>query len=468
MNRLGNLPIFLISLLILVFSSCQKEKEEFIDETNEEETINLDSVLTGMLLSASQNNGYIDDIIDNSDCISVALPVTVFANEQKVIIEDESDYDLIVAIFAEFENDIDTLEIVFPISVIFEDYNQIEVGSQGILNIVVAACQNIVENTYSCIDFVYPIECFTYDVSNEQTGLVTLETSFDWFWYLNYLNENILIAINYPIRVILDGTVSIINSNDELLAYFTQTNCETNTTIDPTKFELNLTSGFWFVILYDEDGIDETCNYAGYEFNFNTNGTATATSDTEIRYGFWTLEDNDGELDLLLKFDVDGQGDPFEDLNEDWDVLENTPQIIKLKDESGGNNTVDHLYFGRDPIATCSSGNAQVLINALIDGQWFVETYLNDGIDQTGTYSDFAFTFKNSGIVVATSSIYTYYGTWSVSGTNDLELVLDFGTQIPLDEFNRDWDVLNFDTSRVELEDVSSGGGTDTLILEKI
>jgi len=104
----------------------------------------------------------------------------------------------------------------------------------------------------------------------------------------------------------------------------------------------------------------------------------------------------------------------------------------------------------------------------LIDGQWFVETYLNDGIDQTGTYSDFAFTFNNSGIVVATSSIYTYYGTWSVSGTNDLELVLDFGTQIPLDEFNRDWDVLNFDTSRVELEDVSSGGGTDTLILEKI
>ncbi len=95
MKRLGNLPIFLISCLLLVFSSCQKEKEEFIDETNEEETITLDSVITGMLLSASQNNGYIDDIIDGSDCISVALPVTVFANGQKVIVEDESDYCLI-------------------------------------------------------------------------------------------------------------------------------------------------------------------------------------------------------------------------------------------------------------------------------------------------------------------------------------------------------------------------------------
>jgi hypothetical protein len=467
MNRIGNLPIFLISFLLLVCFSCQKEKEEFIDETNEEETITLDSVLTGMLLSASQNNGYIDDIIDGTDCISVALPVTVFANEQKVIITDESDYGLIVAIFEEFENDIDTLEIVFPISVVFEDYNQLKVGSQAILNTIIATCQNIVENTYSCVDFVYPIECFTYNVSNEQTGLVTLDSSFDWFWYLNYLNEDILIAINYPMRVIVDGTTSVVNNNDELLAYFTQTSCETNTTIDPTKFELNLTSGSWFVILYDEDGNDETCNYVEYEFSFNVNGTATATSDSETRYGLWTLEIDNAELDLVLNFDITGQNDPFEELNEDWDVLENTSQTIKLKDESGGNNSVDYLYFGRNPAVNCSSGNAQALISALIDGQWFVETYLDNGIDQTGTYSSFMITFKNSGFVVAISGIYTYYGTWSVSGTNDLELVLDFGSQIPINEFNGDWDVLNFDNTRVELEDVS-GGGTDTLILEKI
>lgn len=467
MNRIGNLPIFLISLLLLVCSSCQKEKEEFIDETIEEETITLDSVLTGMLLSASQNNGYIDDIIDGTDCISVALPVTVFANGQKVIIEDESDYGLIVAIFEEFENDIDTMEIVFPISVVFEDYNQLEVSGQAILNTIIAACQNIIENTYSCVDFVYPIECYTYNVSNEQTGLVILDTSFDWFWYLNYLNEDIFIAINYPMGVIVDGTLTMINTNDELLTYFAQTNCDTNTTMDPAKFELNLTTGSWFVILYDEDGNDETCAYVEYEFSFNLNGTATATSESETRYGLWALENDNGELDLVLDFDTAGQNDPFENLNEDWDVLENTPQTIKLKDESGGNNSVDYLYLGRNPAVNCSSGNAQALISALIDGQWFVETYLDNGIDQTGTYSSFMITFKNSGFVVAISGIYTYYGTWSVSGTNDLEMVLDFGSQIPINEFNGNWDVLNFNTMRVELEDVS-GDGTDTLVLEKL
>lgn len=467
MNKIGNLPIFLISFLLLVCSSCQKEKEEFIDETNDEETITLDSVLTGMLLSASQNNGYIDDIIDGNDCISVALPVTVIANGLKVIIEEESDYGLILAIFEEFKNDIDTLEIIFPISVIFEDYNQIEVGSQGILNGVIAACQNFIEDTYTCVDFVYPVECFTYNISNEQTGLVSLDSSFEWFWYLNYLNEDIFIAINYPLGVIVDGTNTVINTNNELLAYLTQTDCEINTTIDPTKFVSNLTTGSWFVNLYNEDGSDETCNYAGYEFSFNLDGTATATSDKDMRNGFWTMENDDGELHLVLNFDNSGGGDPFEVLNEDWDVMENTVQIIKLKNESSGNSTFDYLYFGRTPATNCSGGNAQALINTLQNGPWFVESYFDNGTNETTNYTGFAITFKSSGLVVATGGIYTYYGTWSVSGTNNLGLVLDFGTQIPFNEFNRDWDVLDFDATRVELEDVS-GGENDSLIFEKL
>ena len=51
----------------------------------------------------------------------------------------------------------------------------------------------------------------------------------------------------------------------------------------------------------------------------------------------------------------------------------------------------------------------------------------------------------------------------------DLDLLLDFGTQIPFDEFNDDWDVLNFTTTLVELQDVSGGGGgTDNLTLQKL
>ncbi|MEL6812886.1 MAG: hypothetical protein AAFP76_16285, partial [Bacteroidota bacterium] len=74
---------FFFALRTLAVISCQEEAEEFIDETNEEETITLDSILTGRLISASQNNGYLDNIVDGSSCTSLALPITVFANGQE-------------------------------------------------------------------------------------------------------------------------------------------------------------------------------------------------------------------------------------------------------------------------------------------------------------------------------------------------------------------------------------------------
>jgi len=47
--------------------------------------------------------------------------------------------------------------------------------------------------------------------------------------------------------------------------------------------------------------------------------------------------------------------------------------------------------------------------------------------------------------------------------------LLDFGTQMPFEEFNDDWDVLSATNTRIELQDVSGGGGgTDTLVFEKL
>ena len=48
------------------------------------------------------------------------------------------------------------------------------------------------------------------------------------------------------------------------------------------------------------------------------------------------------------------------------------------------------------------------------------------------------------------------------------ELTLNF-TGVPFDEFNDDWDIVSVLPTRIELRDVSGGGGgTDILIFEKI
>ena len=110
-------PILLLLLIGFAFTSCQKEDEEFIDLENEE-TVTANSVLTNLLIRSAQNFGIIDDLIDGNSCATIKFPFTVIANGQKVTLQNEDDFDIIEDIFNQFPNDQDTLEIVFPITLI--------------------------------------------------------------------------------------------------------------------------------------------------------------------------------------------------------------------------------------------------------------------------------------------------------------------------------------------------------------
>lgn len=592
MKKIARLSLFLFLSLTFLFNSCQKEEEIFIDENNEE-TITANSVLTRLLIRASQNAGGLDDIIDGNSCVSVKFPVTVIANGQQVTLFDEDDLAIVQAIFDQFPNDIDTLEIVFPITVILDDYTEVDVNSQAELDALIAACESGGgSNSISCLDFEYPITFFIFDNNQQQTGAVTVNSDLELYIFLSNIDDDDYFSIDFPINVILnDNTVVQVNSNAELQQQIEA--CENSTgggTIDPTVFEQNLTDGVWYITyffddfdetsnytgyeftfstdntaqatngtntvpgtwmfeggntpdltlffgttdpfdeldddwdiieatneiirlrdesgdgsidyltyertpatggggsgtndlinvltdgdwyvnLLDDDGDIETCDYVNYVFTYNLNGTATAVSTSTTINGFWSVVFDDGVLNLILNFDV--SADPnFDDINDDWDVTSFTTDLISLLDVSGGNGGTDILEFGRMPATGCGGGggSAQALNDALIDGLWFVAEYLDDGVNETGDYNGYELDFNSGGTVLASNGSNNFNGTWSVQDNGgDLELVLDFGTQFPFDEFNDDWDVLNFTTTIVELEDVSGGGGgTDNLTFQKI
>jgi hypothetical protein len=519
----------------------------------------------------------------------------VIANGQQVTLLDEDDLDIIEAIFDQFPNDIDTLEIVFPITVILDDYTELVLNSQDELDALIAACENDgFPDSISCLDFEYPITFFTFDNNQQQTGTVTVNNDMELYQFLSNIGDDDFFSIDYPINVILqDGTVVQVNSNSELEDQIEA--CENSSgggdPIDPTVFEQNLTTGVWYITyffddfdetsnyngyeftfqtdntaqatngtntvpgtwmfeggntpdltlffgttdpfdeldddwdiieatneiirlrdvsgdgsidyltfertpatggggtgtndlineltdgvwyvnLLDDDGEIETCDYVEYVFTYNLNGTATAVSATTTVNGFWSVQLDDGMLDLILNFDT--TADPnFDDINDDWDVTSFSSELISLLDVSGGNGGTDILEFGRMPATGCGGGgggSAQALNDALVDGLWFVAEYLDDGFDETGIYNGYQLDFSTGGSVTASNGGNNFNGTWSVIDTGgDLDLMLDFGAQIPFDEFNDDWDVLNFTTTLVELEDVSGGGGgTDNLTLQKL
>ncbi len=99
--------------------------------------------------------------------------------------------------------------------------------------------------------------------------------------------------------------------------------------------------GKWKVTLYNDSGTDETYHFTGYEFTFS-NGTLTAVKGSTTVSGTYSTGTDDTTPKLVLYL---GESDPWEELNDDWHVLEKSTTKIRLQDVSGGGSGTDLLTF---------------------------------------------------------------------------------------------------------------------------
>lgn len=329
-----------------LFFSCQKEESVLIDETNDE-TITGNSVLGQMLVSASQNNGGIDDLIDGNGCFSVQLPVTVYVNSQLLIVESIFDLQTIQLIFNQSQSDIDTIEMVFPIEIVYEDYSVDTIHSQTEMESLQINCPNFIDDTYSCVEFLYPISCFTYNSLNEQTGLVTMNNDLAWFEYLTYLSDDTFIAIDYDMTILMNNQVITVKNNQELAAAFAQADCQTVTgDINPEVVALRdiMKDGTWYVSQYLDDGEDETSDYLGYNFEFRDSITVYAYGVGGVVYGIWTVTYQNDQLNF--EFDMDS---PINGADDDaYEVLSQTENKITFITRDSNNNIEDTLTFTKN------------------------------------------------------------------------------------------------------------------------
>ena len=101
-------------------------------------------------------------------------------------------------------------------------------------------------------------------------------------------------------------------------------------------------TGKWKVTYYNDNGNDETSTYTGYEFQFNTGGTITVTKAGTTINGTWKTGNDDSQVKFYLNF---GTVNPFQELNDDWHLIQQSSTIIKLEDVSGGGSPTDYLTF---------------------------------------------------------------------------------------------------------------------------
>lgn len=353
--------LFIVPILaFFIFTSCQDEIVE-VTLPNNQDTISANSNLSNLLSNVSSLNGSLDDIIDNASCFTIVLPVTIEINGSVFVVNSEDDYEIITAIFEEFTDDDDLLDIQFPITIILNDYTTIEIANQSDLEELVDQCLNDdeLDDDIECIDFQYPIVFSVYNSNFQVTETVTILNDEELYNFIEDLDGGILASLNFPVTLILsDGSTIEVNNNVELEAAIEAADdtCDEDDTneeddCDIETINANIVECIWSVESYT--GNDDL---SVFTFEFNSNGSVLISENGNYVDGNWeTSETNEG---LMVTFSNISGNSLTEVINGDWLILNCDDDELELV------NNGEFLVLERDcspgPFACFEGGNFQL------------------------------------------------------------------------------------------------------------
>jgi hypothetical protein len=314
MKTLNPLLVILV-LTLLFFTSCRTEDDAFIDPPVEE-ALAANSVLADLLSRTSQNDGSFDNIIDNASCFSVQLPVTVIVNGTEVIVNSDSDYEIIEDLFDIDNDDTDTLEISYPITVVFEDYSTAVVNTDSELLALAVQCpeENSNDDDIECIDFQYPITASIFNENNDLIETLVINNDNEMYEFVDDLDDFAAVTISFPITVIFpDGGTLTIDDIEQLELViedaddscdedddndFNDDDCDNCTTNELETVLINCDG--WTVDELEINDEDLEDQFEGFVFNFSSDGIITVTEDGDTITGTWSASGSGNSLEFVI------------------------------------------------------------------------------------------------------------------------------------------------------------------------
>ncbi|WP_157831448.1 hypothetical protein [Confluentibacter flavum] len=331
---------------LLLFTSCQDEVTE-ITPPSEAEALTANSELTTFIGATAKMDGSKDNIIDKANCLSVELPVTVIANGLEITVDSPEDYKVIKAIFNEFDDDDDNLEIIFPITVILSDYTEVTIENRDALENLAKDCQgeNEEDDDIECIDFKYPISFSVYNTQFQIIDVVTIESDRQLYLFIKRVKQGeVFASLNFPITMMLaDGSTIEVNNNLELQntirdAKDTCDEDDDNNYNDDDftqdRLEELLKTCPWVVYEVNRNQNSLTDIYLEYVMVFKEDGVVKVHKrGGDILTGTWSTRVTNDGVALKLEFDT------LVDFTLEWFVYEIEYGRIKLYTE-GGNKII--------------------------------------------------------------------------------------------------------------------------------
>lgn len=443
-NSLLYASLFMVALS---FTSCQEEFEEVGGD--QQETLMAGSNTADLIVKTSTNDGSFDNIVDGASCIAVKFPYTVEVGGIQITIDSREDLHLIEEIFDEFDDDEDILEFLFPITITLGDFTEVVIENKAQLRELAEECREGGEDDdIECIDFVYPITLFTFDINEQQTGTVVIESDRDMRRFFEGLGENDLIGIDFPVTLKkYDGTEIVVDSNAELAMALeaAKDECDedddddyNDDDFDEERFDFCLTQCPWQVREVVRDEVALTDQYLEYLMNFTEDGKVTVIDRAgNVLNGGWSVRFTDRGPLLTLEFDI------LVDFNLEWLVYEVGEHTIKLHAE-GGNKIIMKQLCDDDETDPNS------LREILKECEWVIKKVKNQG-EEIDRLLGYEFKFMAEGVVTLSNGENTSEGSWEIGYNSEevISLLITFGDEPAV---NFEWPLRDLANDRLKFE----------------
>lgn len=322
--------LLFLSVFFSVFTACQSDITEII-EPNQDEVLKANTNVANLVQRTALKDGSKDNIIDNASCLQVQLPVTVTVNGLEIIVDSEDDFDVIEAIFDEFDDDSDHLELFFPIEIILSDYSKITINNFDELEALIEDCggENEMDDDIECLDFVYPITLSMYNSENQLTKTLKIENDEQLYKFVDDIDDNDIVVINFPISVILyDGTDRNIENMIMLENIIEEVKdmCDEDDDNDYDDDDCNdcsqeqitqlLKTCSWIIDRLEINGIEQTEQYTNYSLFFLGEGVLKAINNGNEIFGTWEVDSSDNGIFIKINFET------LADFSFDWRLHE--------------------------------------------------------------------------------------------------------------------------------------------------
>jgi RNA recognition motif-containing protein len=309
--------VFITFFALLMFTSCQDEATELI-EPDGSETLVANSGLANLMFNVSANPVARDNVLDNSNCFSVELPVTIVIGGITITITTEEDLEDLEDLLDEFEGELP--DFVFPITIIYSDYTELVIENQDQLEAILDECFDD-DDTIECVDFVYPISFSVFDSEFIIIDTVTIEDREALYHFLEQLEDEadtLIVGLNFPVELkFFNGETIRVDSNQELSEAIQRARdiCDDDTVIEcgPEEITAYLKECSWIIN-------DEFDDFRDLVITFNEDGTLIINDEnlTNEVNGTWNVELTDNGTFLNIRDLSAFQGD----LGGEWLILE--------------------------------------------------------------------------------------------------------------------------------------------------